>query len=469
MVGNLRNLFLKGAMYCLSVTFFAVAALALAQGQPQEGRLQKEPESEESSLPKISVKLQLMRDAPDNKSLRSVSSSTGYKGTLVYGDFVALPSANGNSWRPFLKRAVTGSTAQPHRISAFLVSGVNDKAFDPQFSPDGKTVMFKVGSVGHRHSYHRLCFWDLATNQVQVGPGKLNYLFVYWSPNSKYVAYIKGGDIEGNEAPRDPLSLYIYDVKAQKSRFIAKNPMVKQMVWTAQNTLLYNVKQKQQESANAKPRAYLADIYMVPAGKGDPTLLLQNAFAPQPSPNGKKVAFFAWPEEGESETGEVKAIGQAQLGLYVYDYEQKKRTPLRSAFSYLKFVGMRWMPNNRSLITLQELEESPNAKAQLAVIDTSVPTSKNLMVLQAKDFQAVGSRIETQPQFKLLEVPNNGKVLFVETSEFVGWDSSLLIEEKSIQAVNLDTGKVDIVAKVRSSLGMNWRSDNVKPAAPAKE
>jgi dipeptidyl aminopeptidase/acylaminoacyl peptidase len=441
-----QNWIFWASLLCLSISFLVMGALAFSQQQE----------------PKPSITLQAMQDVPDNKSLREITSSADFNGTLVYGDFAPLPSPNGPKWTPFLKTSKTGIDDRPSAVSAFRVNGTNNEAFDPQFSPDGKLVMFKVGVVGESHSYYQLCFWNRATNQVQMGPNNLNYLNVYWSPDSNYVAYISGGDIEGNEAPRDPLRLYIYDVKARQSHFVAQNPMAKIMAWTQQNTLMYNVKQQEQpEAKNTPKRSYLADVY-VASTNGKSNLFLKNAFDPRPSPDGKKVAFFAWPEPDTSKKANEKSQVQSQLGLYSYDREQKKRTLLRPTFSRLRFVGMRWMPDNRHLVTLETLSQSPQAKVQVEIIDTVDSTTKKVVVLQANDFQAIGPRIETQPQFQPLEVCDNGKQLFIKVSEIVGIDSPLFIEEKSLQAINLDTGRVIVVAKVRSSLGIDWHSANVK-------
>lgn len=62
----------------------------------------------------------------------------------------------------------------------------------------------------------------------------------------------------------------------------------------------------------------------------------------------------------------------------------------------------------------------------------------------------------------------DGKVLFVKISELVGLDTTLIIDEKSLQAINLDTGKVNLIAKVRGPFGMDWRSDNAKSAVATK-
>lgn len=407
------------------------------------------------------VKLQKVQEIPTSKTLLQTTSSAEFNGTLVYGDFLPLPSSKGQNWTAFLKLNQTGKVAQSTAKSAFKVVNANDRAYNPQFSPDGKTVMFKTGQTGSRHPYYTLCFWNLQTNQIQVGPSNLNYLLTYWSPDSKFVAYIEGGDIEGNDSPEHPLQLYIYDVKTNESRLVAKNTLVKQMAWTHQNTLLYSMRQEEKLQVSSSVSVNRVDLYVASPQSGSSRLLLKNAFDAQSAPDGKKLAFFAWPEPEdtlENQSEKPRRV-QAQLGLYLYDRETKKRTLLRSPFSRLSFAGMRWLPDNQHLLLLQNLAPSPDAKLQLSILDTDTTTTKNLVVIQANDFKKLSSRIDTEPQFQLLQISKDGKFCFVKVSEFVGRDSPWLIEEKSLQAVNLNTGEVVAVATVKNSygpLGLDW-------------
>jgi Tol biopolymer transport system component len=444
----------------LAALFFASGTLA-QNDKPQSGdKPQQTDKPEQIGKPQpiaseTRIKLVAMPDAPGNRSLREVTSSANFKGTVIYGDFAPLPAPDGPNWTPFLKRSPTGLATQSKDISAFRVEGIYSKAFDPQFSPDGKTILFKVGKVGNRYDTFQLCFWDRATNRVQGGPKDINYRLVYWSPNSRYVAYVLGGDIEGNHSPKHPLELYIYDVKARQSRFIARGSYVKTMAWTPQNTLLYNVKNPSTESG--VKRAYEADLYMVSTDQGELRLLVKNAFDPQPSPDGKKLAFFAWPEPEtpDKNANKTKPKVQAQLGLYSYDLETKKRTLLRSPFSYRKFIGMLWMPDSRRLLLFQEIDESPSARTQVTVIDITNSSNENLVDIKAKDYKYM-PRINTQPQFQPLSVSPDGSIFFMEVSEFVGSDPPFSIEDKKIEAINLKSGKATTIAKVRTSLGVDW-------------
>ena len=407
------------------------------------------------------VTLQKVQEVPTSKTLLRTSSFADFDGTVVYGDFLPLPSRKGRNWTAFLKLNQTGKVAQPTDGIAFEVKNANDRAYNPQFSPDGKMVMFKTGQIGSRYPYYTLCFLNIQTNRLQVGPSNLNYLFTYWSPDSNFVAYIEGGDIEGNDSPEHPLQLRIYDVKANQSRLIAKNTLAKQMAWTKQNTLLYSVQQEEKLEVSSSVSINRVDLYSASPQSGSSKLLLKNAFNAQSAPDGKKLAFFAWPEpEDTSGIPSKKPMKvQAQLGLYSYDRETKKRTLLRSSISRLSFAGMHWLPDNQRLLFLQKLAPSPNAKLQLSILDTDTIAIKNLVVIQANDFKKLNSRIDTEPQFQLLAISKDGKFCVIRLSEFVGRDSPWLIEEKSLQAVYLDTGKVVEIATVRNSygpLGLDW-------------
>jgi len=62
---------------------------------------------------------------------------------------------------------VSGEDVAP--VLNYPVKGIArpyDRVFDPQFSPDGELILFKVGFVGERRAKYRLYIWDLKTRLV---------------------------------------------------------------------------------------------------------------------------------------------------------------------------------------------------------------------------------------------------------------------------------------------------------------
>lgn len=119
-------------------------------------------------------------------------------------------------------------------------NGSSDWLFDPQFSPDGRLLLFKYGNLHERYVGYDLYVWDLNARKMQRIT-RLVYHFVLWSPNGRYVAYVRGADADGNPAFSE-LQLYTYDITTKQEHLIVQNNGIRGgIAWTPQNTLLYSV------------------------------------------------------------------------------------------------------------------------------------------------------------------------------------------------------------------------------------
>lgn len=388
----------------------------------------------------ISSAQPIPRDPVVTKWQRSPIISNG---ELVYGDYSRLRTAQGLRWVPLIK-IVSVSKGRPNRARAYQVQGLGeaDRVLDVQFSPNGRSVLFKTGFESSSYSTFQFHVWNRDTNTVRSGPNDLLYRATAWAPNSRQVAYISGGvDLEGNDTPRDPLKLMVYDVATGKSRFVAQNPMVRLFAWTPQNTLLYSVKRE-----GEKNRSFNADIYALGSNTLKPRLFLQNAWSPFVSKSGRIIAFVAWPE------AEGSSSGQNQIGFYQYNRDTKQRELLRSSFSSTSFSGFQWGTNDTPIF-LRTIQRSPQGRAEVIKLDGN-GNGKRVALLSATDYEAI-ARPTTQPQIQAL--PQSANALLVRLSEFSDGDATFYNEDVSLAAVDTNSGKVFRLVKIRNPNGLDWR------------
>lgn len=394
------------------------------------------------------ITIEQLNPAPKEVALTFLKNTSSLgAGELIYGDYVRL-NPQGREWANVLKIAKI-TDAGLDSISVFQVKGARrgERAFDPQFSPDGKQVMFKVGDNSNSYSNYQLCFWDRKTNQIRLGPDHLVFLHTFWSPNSQYVAYIEGGDIEGNSSPKDPLRLSIYDLATGKSRFVAQDTFVKSLTWTPQNTLLYCRKKPDTKDKDHSTRSFDGDIYAIPGEGGEAKQFIPDAYNPVISEDGSKLVFAAWSAE--------KADARSQIGLYSFNRSTQERTLLKVPFSQERSVNIQWLPDNRRVVVLQQTHFSPEAKVAVFLVDTQTNSFKTVASLEAKDVEAI-SRVKTQPQVALLDLSRDGKSILVEISQFGAGDDTLYDEELFLRVVNLETGQVSTEAKLKNTYGVDW-------------
>ena len=375
--------------------------------------------------------------------------STLAQGELIYGDYVRL-SPTGKQWETGLKIANVSHDKGVISLRFFQVKGAafGDMVFDPQFSPDGQQVLFKIGGGSSSYSNYQLCIWNRKTNKIRSLPDRPVYLHTYWSPDGKYIAYVKGGDIAGYPAPTGPIRLYIYDVATGESRFVAQNPFVTIMEWTPQNSLLYCVQKQENSNSTEQARAFNSDVYVVSGAQGKPELFLSDAYNPQISRDGQKVAFAGWSQS--------QGQARAKIGLHVFDRATNQRVLLALPFSQEKLVGMQWLADSQRLLVIQQTSFSPNAKAEIWMVNTTSNSSKKVATLNAKDYAYI-DRVRTLPQFSLMALSRDEAHAFFKVSEMSEGGPTLYDEDVSIQSVSLKTGQVTTQVKLRNPYGVDWR------------
>lgn len=270
-----------------------------------------------------------------------------------------------------------------------------------QFSPDGKYVLFKIGTpLADPADTYFIFFWDIAANKILIGPKNLKnteyttFYRVRWSPSGRYIAYCRGGDVNGNEYPFPndyrPLKLYTYDLVTKTEHLIAKASSVRYFTWTNSDKLLFSMKAtefaKQQDKSvkESDARSALLNIYQSsPTGK-DIQLLIKDGFVVYPSPDGTKYVFMS--HEDIDERQHRKEYEAPPKHSYVYYSHPMLYNSKAHTFKAIKYKGGRpqdvlWMPDGKKLL-LAQYEYHAGKKGVLQVNQLNLSEMKQTQLAQ---------------------------------------------------------------------------------------
>ncbi len=505
-----RNLSQKRILVVLGVlsSLFVLKVLAQedtspASKQPQlrvEGEWPLAPQDVKDPPPErvvatIDVEDPTTSPPPVNPML-SIMEKSAFKGRIVYTPSLQVGKPRAQQYLVFHSLSYSKTLkAQPTSVVTYHAN-TTWRIWDPQIAPDGTSMLFKLADQpSHSYYSYAVFLWNFNNNSFKRmrAPLNLNFRRVYWSPDSKHIAFVSGGDRGGNvPAHFEPLQLHIYDVQTGKERMIVENPSVTRMAWTKQNTLLFTMelseeakKDKPGEEEGARKQRHAA-IYEVAPNEGSvPKIVIPNGFYPQPSPDGKWIAYVAQPapkKPGDKPGGEdgqdvpraglvVNGRIASGLGFYLWNRQTGKRTLIGPA----DLNSYRWTPDSAHIVTLNESyrtvkgdKAQGEGKGLIGVVDVPSLTSHDVTTLTAHDHEPI-PRSEIWPQFEP-QVSNDGKTLFVKQSEFIQEEHGYQTEHKTLLAVDLATGKTQLLARLLNKytniVGWDFHDDS-PPWKPA--
>ena len=376
--------------------------------------------------------------------------------------------------------------------------------FDPQFSPDGRYILFKFGDISSPGIY-RIYIFDTQTNQTTLAcPLYLSYYALSWSPDGRYIAFAQGGEpdpriYDNGRFYQGKLQLTICNWRTGETYPVINSDTLRgPWNWKAPHTLLYGALSPQDESflhdplyekgvdfvqgqpkgwerlrGGAKRKPVTPGVYEYSVETRRSHLLCQDAYLPVLSPNGEYLASF-----GSADTAFPFALTpawrDAPAGVFVVvtkadgtdihtDATNKATNPKSSKRTVLSqhsgaYPVLLWLPDNRHLLVLQQVASSPHARLEIKEWDVNTAKSRLVATLTANDPGEENSRSDNDPMFQPLGLNEDGTHLMVQVDEYYSLGENRgYLNIDTLRDIDLQTGIVTSVGQVKDTQGLDWQ------------
>ena len=410
------------------------------------------------------------------------------KGKIIYAfDTFGYDEHSKQSWNSYLVMRRLNPPANVLDVAKESLYSVSypvhipkgDFLYEPQFAPNGNVVAFKVGNPNSIFGKYDLYVWNLKTQQVQkLSEQRLSYRLIFWSMDSRYLAYVQGAAMS-SAGEWDVPKLLVYDVRTRRNcPVLGKEPLANTMSWNSRGTLLFSAVSPILSSTrpalqgmvtNAHTYPQWPDTYEITAKGGYPKVLSRNSYKTVSSPNGKWLAFLSL--EVPRKLKSSKAM--IELGQSFSLIEPKKvfltlSNPLGGERKFLRrelapgAVDLMWAPDSRHLITIKRSSTKQNVikvtvdqfdvltfkEKRTADFDYQVHVGMDLTADNLLFHPLAISQGSTRLLFSLLqfeEPPNNG--LFMK-------------------ALDLNDGSISTLCRIGSVSGLDWHDESQPRPTP---
>lgn len=353
-----------------------------------------------------------------------------------------------------------------------------------QLSPDGQVIAYEEVKPMSQYGGSVLYEWDMKAKRVrQLTSSNIAFLDFFWSPDSQSIAYVSGGLRTGK-----PAQLNIVDRRTLQSQTVVlpegvslllSSPVPQQsssimpISWASPTSVLLT---GLPTTGAGKGILVRPNIYEATSGKV--RLVVPHAYAPSPSPNGRWIACFGWPETGANELKQRPP--QVGPNIYLYDRHQDKRIFVRSLTKYGRreaesgsvppLQSLRWTPDGRRLILTEETYQVKGKAGEgTAVISTldvpAQPLADATQLAQTLRLLTTLRVTDAVPlptiHFGPLQVSSEGNHLFMTTLQATGQQGDQTTSQSSLQRINLTNGQVDILARFNNERlrGFDWHEE----------
>ncbi len=427
-------------------------------------------------------------------------------GTLAYAYNIPIPKGkapDGNGYTPYLVLSHLLSTIGPNqsvqvqpsastsrtpllRFQALRNPG-NERSlavlYEPQFSPDGRYLLLKLGVPWSFDTTYELYVFDTVTRDLrQACTQEGNYELVSWSPDGNYIAFMAGGDAAGQVQAvhlsdvvyTGPIRLYVCEWRTGKVTQVASNDTLRgPFTWLAPHTLFYGMlpelevsptnQKSAKQAVTPRPNVYEYDVDLHAS-----RLTLQDAYRPMAAPNGKWIAFYG------SEHPDAPFIlrdgwedAPQGAALAVAHRNGSERVALNIEGGPYAFL--QWLPTNLDetpkLLTVKQTRYGLNNEAEVREWNIATRHFRVVATLRAHDYE-FSPRSVIEPQFLPLSLSSDGKTLLVQVVESFGPDPmyppigkmtfGVSLIRQSLQAVDLTSGRVSVITQVEGAHGLAW-------------
>jgi hypothetical protein len=406
--------------------------------------------------------------APEQDPFAAINAIA--KGKVAYAPMMVLPQFAAAQCY-FVLRSL-GSAHQLGKTVSTVVTyqtTANYKIYDPQFSPDGRYILFKDGEPEGSSMSYELFLWDTKKSILKRvdGPDNMISAWVRWSADSHHIAFAAGGDRSGYiDREIDRMKLYDYDVAEGKSTLVAQNPAVLDFRWSPKGTLLFGI------IAGPKPEAEMdypdlnaprirqdriqpRRVYEWDPKKKASHKLIELGFMACPSRDGKKIAYLGW--RGIQDNGHQRVTP----ALYVYSVGQK--SPALVADTWANTII--WAQGDSQLITIRipssPRKEADSGMAYFSKISLTRSNSEVPLGMVKVTNTPFNAPFESSPECEAILSKAEDR-LFVKTSSSKLVAGSL-VQVNSLQSLDLATGhtntEFELTTRAGSLSGFAWRED----------
>lgn len=367
-------------------------------------------------------------------------------------------------------------------VYPFLVpTEKSDRVFGPVLSPDGRYIAFRFGRPSKILDSYLLYILDTQDSSIKlISTSFLSNDLVSWSPDGAFLAYVKGGDYNGNTWFHDtyegPLQLFVYDLRSGRAHLVTANDTVaKRVSWIAPHTLIYSelsrggqtALQKRAElrslkgetrvnpSANEpRPDAYR---YLMESNRSD--LIIHDGYLPQASRDGEWLAFYG----SEDTKSPIPLTGNWQekareSSLSITRLNGNDRVALNRESGLYSLLH--WLPSNDRFLEF-EISEGLSSIHKCQIKEWNIKTKKFRVVaiVTTQDYKPTSTSLNA-PRVLPMGTSATGSEVYLLTSHI----KSLSAERNAfdvlsiLSSIQLKSGHEEVLAQMSENTVFHWVS-----------
>jgi hypothetical protein len=410
------------------------------------------------------------------------------------GRFIFAPGRANEQGERYAILHIIKVADQPIKVDGqmyYRASATPDRLYAPQLSPNGKTLLIREGTPpDQRFSGFNLFLWDMVSGNLRyipVGPSDsrealgIELRDVLWSPGSRFVSYMRGGNTDGDygvvygdyDPVFDAFYLYVLDTPSRRDHLVMKDAGLN-WSWTYHGQLLCSHIPREQAKAvwhrQSRPSVYVAD-----ATGGSPKKLFDGGYYAHESPDGGWIAFCDWPGKLiEAGNTDKELQNNKHKGLFLFNKTTGRRLfvgelALPEASYPVDAPLMQWSPDSKSLYVLEALAGATQGEV-IGQIDRVVVEQKKLQPL---------TQIKMEPlrgpaYFRERGISPDGTTLYYEARQAIEGPRGYPNQQFTLIAVNTQSGNQTPLARLKNIANENpdwdWHDDSgINPAFAAAE
>lgn len=410
------------------------------------------------------------------------------RGQLIFCGNDGIP---GQSFHPFMQL----QKVEPYFVSDRQTFGVRKtnghssgtwhvtyaSLFDPQISPNGRYVMFKFGIIFSPGMY-RVYVYDTKAQKTQlISKDFLVYYALSWSPDSKYIALAKDGDITPIEYDyghnyEQPLRLQVVEWRTGKSYNVTtSDSLTGPWNWIAPHTLVYgklsdkDQKQRQQtgyrgedfispqQIKNGKNRRlYRPNLYTYSVEDSKSHLLLKDGYSPIASPDGKSIAFFGSATSHPFKNDYDWQVSSSEMSLTVISPKDISAKRIVLGKKYQDYPRLIWLRDNNHLLVLNERVDTSEHHS-LEIEEWDVRQQKKRLVTTVNANGKNDSRSASDLVFPAVILSPDGRKLMLTVDDYYPISKGGGVQNMdTLKEIDLQTGNARTVAIIKPSFGSAW-------------